>query len=98
MTFNIVSRIVVAAFALVLVTAAPGRASCDPTTDPDKTDIANAREAVAMNCACTVGTGHGAYVKCAVTQVDATLQNPSCRGLVKRCAAHYAEDDLDDPR
>src|SRR5262249_27716204 len=87
MLFSIPMRIVVAAFTLVLVSAAPGRATCDPTTDPDKPDIATARLAIATNCDCTVGTGHGDYVRCAVGQADATLQNPSCRGKVKRCAA-----------
>src|SRR5262245_46316639 len=87
MPFSIAGRIVVAAFALVLLHAVPGRATCNPTTDPDKTDIATARDAVAAQCPCTVGTGHGEYVKCAREKVDATLHNQSCRGAVNRCAA-----------
>ena len=53
---RIAARIVVPAFALVPVSAAPGRAKCDPTTDPDKTDIANARAAVVANCYCATAT------------------------------------------
>ena len=35
------NRPALAALLTVLVSAAPGHAACDPTTDPDKTDIAN---------------------------------------------------------
>ena len=64
-------------------------AKCDPTTDPDKTDIANARTAVATNCTCdpTGAVNHGQYVKCATEQAKATLVNQSCKGQVVRCAA-----------
>ena len=88
MPFSIAARIVVAAFALVLVNPAPGRAACDPTTDPDKADIANARAAVAAKCDCAAATSHGAYVSCAAQQADTVLVNKSCAGFVKRCAAH----------
>jgi hypothetical protein len=71
----------------VLVSAAPGHAACDPTTDPDKTDIANARAAVAEHCNCTPSVSHGAYVSCAVQQANATLTNKSCAGFVKTCAS-----------
>ena len=36
----------------VLTSAVPAHAHCDPTTDPDKTDIANVRAAVAGSCDC----------------------------------------------
>ena len=77
-----------AALLTLLVSAAPGHAACDPTTDPDKTDIANARAAVAEHCNCTPSVNHGAYVRCAVQQANATLTNKSCAGFVKNCASH----------
>src|SRR5437899_98633 len=81
------SRLVLAALGALLISAGPGQATCDPSTDPDKSDIANARAAVAANCDCAGAATHGAYVSCAAQQADATLQNPSCRGKVVRCAA-----------
>jgi hypothetical protein len=38
--------------ALLVAMASPGLAKCDPASDPDKSDIANARAAVAANCDC----------------------------------------------
>jgi hypothetical protein len=77
-----------AVFAL-LVSAAPGHAACDPTTDPDKTDIANARAAVAFHCnQFCFEQSRGAYVSCAAQQANAVLKNNSCAGAVKQCAAH----------
>ena len=73
---------------VVLTAACVARATCDPTTDPDKTDIASARAAVAANCDCAGATSHGAYVSCAVQQANLALVNKSCAGAVKRCAAH----------
>jgi hypothetical protein len=77
-----------AALLVVFVSAVPIYAKCDPTTDPDKTDIANARAAILANCDCAGSTNHGDYVKCAVQQANLTLQNQSCKGAVKKCAAH----------
>ncbi len=77
-----------AALLVVLMSAVPSYAKCDPTTDPDKSDIANARAAVAANCDCAGATSHGDYVKCAVQQANKVLVNPSCKGAVKKCAAH----------
>ena len=77
-----------AALLAVLVCAASGHATCDPTTDPDKCDIANARAAVAFNCDCAGATSHGAYVSCAVQQANTVLVNKSCATAVKKCAAH----------
>ena len=36
----------------LLLPAALAHAQCNPTTDPDKTDIANARAAIEANCDC----------------------------------------------
>src|SRR5438132_1394943 len=74
----------------LLMSAGPSYAKCDPTTDPDKSDIANARAAVAANCDCVGATTHGDYVSCAVQQANLVLVNPSCKGAVKKCAAHSA--------
>jgi len=78
---------ILAAFA-VLVAASPAHAKCDPTTDPDRSDIANARATVAANCDCSVATKHGAYVSCAAQQANTVLSNKSCAGFVKKCASH----------
>jgi hypothetical protein len=78
----------VAALLAPMLSALPGHAACDPTTDPDKTDIANARAAVVANCNCTGELRHGAYVSCAAQQANAVLTNKSCAGFVKKCAAH----------
>src|ERR1051325_10912509 len=71
----------------LLVSVPPSRAACDPGTDPDESDIANARAAVAANCDCAGATNHGTYVSCAVQQADAVLTNKSCARFVKRCAS-----------
>jgi hypothetical protein len=76
----------VAALALLLGSSA-SHAKCNPTAEPDKTDIANARAAVAANCDCAGAPNHGTFVKCAGQQADATLTNKSCKGEVKKCAA-----------
>jgi hypothetical protein len=76
------------ALSTVLLVPALGYARCDPTTDPDKSDMANARAAVAANCNCQTAVSHGAYVSCAAQQVNAVLVNRSCAGKVKKCAAH----------
>src|SRR5262245_39233635 len=81
------SRLALFAFAAVLVSRALGLAACDPTTDPDRSDVANARTTVATNCDCGATT-HGAYVSCAAQQANAVLVNKSCAGFVKKCAAH----------
>lgn len=73
---------------VVLAAASVARAKCDPTTDPDKTDIANARAAGAANCDCAGATSHGDYVSCAAQQANLTLVNKNCAGAVKRCAVH----------
>ncbi len=78
-----------AALLAVLACAASGHATCDPTTDPDNSDIANARAAIAANCPCTgAAVTHGTYVSCAPQQAKSVLTNKSCAGFVKRCASH----------
>jgi len=79
--------VVLAALLTVLVSVAPGHASCDPSTNPDKTDIVNARAAVAANCDCTGATSHSAYLTCAVQQANAVLVNKSCLHFVRKCAS-----------
>ena len=59
-------------------------AGCDPNVDPDRTDVANARAAVAAACDCN-GDRH-AYVRCASDTAEATLVNKRCAGVVRRCA------------
>ena len=76
-----------AALLALLVSVPPGHAACDPSSDPDESDIANARAAVAANCDCAGATNHGAYVSCAVQQADAALTNKGCARFVKRCAS-----------
>ena len=78
-----------AALLTLLVGAALGHAACDPTTDPDKTDIANTRAAVLAICNffCSGSTSHGAYVDCAVHVANDTLTNKSCERFVKKCAS-----------
>ena len=71
----------------LLVKAVSAGAACDPSSEPDKTDVANARLAVATNCDCAGAATHGAYVSCAVGQADAVLTNKSCASFVKKCAA-----------
>src|SRR5262245_27465527 len=77
-----------AAFALLATAASPVHAKCDPTTEPNKIDIANARAAVAANCDCAGATvTHGSYKSCAAHQAKAVLTNKSCAGVVKKCAS-----------
>src|SRR5262245_21169333 len=71
---------------LGLLLPALAQARCDPTTDPDRSDIAQARAAVAAHCDCGTLT-HAAYVRCADTQAQLALANPSCAKAVKRCAS-----------
>jgi hypothetical protein len=72
---------------LFVLWVAAAHAKCDPTTDPDESDIANARAAIAANCSCTGAANHGAYVGCAAQQANAVLVNKSCAGFVRKCAS-----------
>jgi hypothetical protein len=73
-----------------MVTLSAGRAfaRCDDTADPDRSDIAAARAAVAANCDCAAMATHGAYVRCASDQIDAVLVNRDCRHEVRTCISH----------
>src|SRR5947207_12615042 len=82
------THLVLAALAASFISTAPGHATCDPSTDPDKSDIANARAAVAANCDCAGATSHGDYVSCAVQQANTVLINKDCARAVKKCASH----------
>jgi hypothetical protein len=76
-----------AALFVLVASAVPGHAKCDATTDPDKSDVANARAVVAVNCDCAGASTHGAYVSCAVQQAKPVLVNKSCARSVKKCAS-----------
>jgi len=77
----------IAVTVFTLATAGPAFAKCDPSVEPDLSDVANARAAVAANCDCAGAENHGAYVSCAVAQINANIVNKSCKGVVKKCAA-----------
>jgi hypothetical protein len=74
------------ALLLGLLLPALALARCDPTADPDRSDIENARAAVAAHCDCGTLT-HAAYVGCAETQAHLVLTNASCAKAIKRCAS-----------
>src|SRR5205809_956380 len=91
MAISVVRKLNLAALAALLtvpLTALPGHATCDPSTDPDRSDIVNARAAVAANCDCAGALSHGAYVSCAAQQANTILSNKSCAGAVRKCASH----------
>jgi cysteine-rich repeat protein len=75
------------ALTLALLARADALAKCNPSVDPDRTDIAEARAAVEGACHCDTATKHGDYVKCSTAVLKATLANQSCRGAAQRCAA-----------
>lgn len=72
--------------ALLVATATSAFAECDPTTDPDRSDIGNARAVVAANCDCT-GSTRRDYLRCATEQIDAVIVNRGCRGRARSCEA-----------
>jgi hypothetical protein len=78
---------VVLAFLPLLASARIGLARCDPSVDPDKSDIAHARAAVAANCDCATASTHGAFVDCAADHAATVLANKRCAGFVRRCAS-----------
>src|SRR5262249_16159155 len=79
--------IALAALVAVLFSAGSSRAKCDPSTDPDKSDIANARVQIATTCDCAASS-HGFYVSCAVQKANTVLTNKSCAGAGKKCPSH----------
>jgi len=62
----------------------------------DEAAVISARATAAMDCDCATATNHGAYVKCVagVANMLSSGNNPSlpqsCKGAVKKCAAHSA--------
>ena len=79
-------------FALLpaLLLARVALAGCDPSIEPDRTDVANARAAVAVACDCATAVDHRSYVRCAVATADPVLVNKHCRRAVRRCASKSA--------
>ena len=78
-----------AALLALLLNTAPAHARCNPDIDPDKTDIANARAAVAADCDCAGATTRGAYVSCAAQQATTALMNKDCPRAVRKCASPF---------
>src|SRR5262249_26319194 len=74
----------VALLALVM-SAEVGHAKCDPATEPDRSDVANARAAIAPDCNCEGAFSHGSFVRCAVPRAISALVNKSCASTVKKC-------------
>src|SRR5262245_47906832 len=73
------------AVSLLVFSAQRSDAKCDPTADA--ADIA-AAQAAAATCDCGGFPNHGQYVKCVAQAVNAAaLENRSCGGAVKECAA-----------
>lgn len=77
------------ALAVLMALSVPGigSAKCDPTTEPDRSDVAAARAAVAAVCECSDAVSHRAYVRCATAEAEAILANKGCVRVVKRCAS-----------
>jgi hypothetical protein len=71
----------------VLFVASPSHAACDPTADPDASDLAAARAAVEANCPCFAPGSRADYVRCAKEQAAITLANRDCLSAVKRCSS-----------
>ena len=78
---------------LLLTTARLASANC-ATDSATGAMVLAAREAANLACPCATFTNHGTYMKC-VAHIVKTLSSganpslpPSCKGAVKRCAAH----------
>ena len=80
------ARSILLAAALLLLGPPIAHSRCDPTADPDKSDIATARAAVAAHCDCTTLI-HRAFVSCGAQQASLVLMNKSCASAVKHCAS-----------
>ena len=83
---HVTVRVVFALLLPLLAGARPGLAKCDPTVEPDRSDVANARDAVAT-CDCAGATSHRDYMRCATDAARAALANQGCAGVVKHCAS-----------
>src|SRR5689334_5468968 len=75
------------AIAVAFMGRASGFARCNPTRDPDQTDIVTVRATVEGTCGCLAATSHGAYVHCVAHAAKGLLHNRKCLGAVVRCAA-----------
>jgi hypothetical protein len=78
---------------LLLTSTRLASASCG-TDDPTGAKVLAARQAASATCSCATAADHGSYGRC-VAGVANTLSSgtnpslpPSCKGAVKRCAAH----------
>jgi hypothetical protein len=78
---------------LVLASAPVAFANC-AKDDPDGSKTLAARQEANSMCPCASATSHGAYVSCVagVANMLSSGTNPSlpktCKGAVKKCAAH----------
>lgn len=82
------------AVALLLLARAPAAFANCATDDPTGAKVLAARQAANSMCPCATAANHGAYVKCVagVANMRSSGTNPSlppsCKGAVKKCAAH----------
>lgn len=78
------SRIVVFAASLLLLSIGTGRAACDPAA------IASTRAAAELQCPCASAVAHAAYVHCVAEAAKIAVKNGSlpktCRAEILRCA------------
>jgi len=78
---------------LLLASAPVAFANC-AKDDPTGSKVLAARQQASSTCPCATATKHGAYVKCVAGVADTLSSgtNPSlpksCKGAVKKCAAH----------
>src|SRR5688572_20079095 len=80
------SVLIPAALALTIVGGSSiGHAACDPASEPDASDIANARALIAANCDCSGTESRSDYKRCAKEQAEAALTNGSCASTVRKC-------------
>jgi hypothetical protein len=80
-----VGKLLLVAVSLLVFSAQRSDAKCDPVDDA--ADI-TAAQAAAATCDCNGFANHGQYVSCVADAVNgAALENRSCGGAVKKCAA-----------
>ena len=78
---------------MLLASAPVAFANC-AKDDPTGSKVLAARQQASSTCPCATATNHGAYVKCVAGVADTLSRgkNPSlpksCKGAVKKCAAH----------
>src|SRR3989442_15363508 len=80
--------------ASMLLASAPAAFADCAKDDPTGSKVLAARQQASSTCPCATATNHGAYVKCVAGVADTLSRgkNPSlpksCKGAVKKCAAH----------